>query len=400
MLENLLREYNINRIFLSSVGLWPFQNKILKNVLRTFCFLLEISYYSFEAMLLYDHWNDAQMVFEGCYQIVVSTYFLIRIVNEFCNHEKLWKLYRMIDEHWSMFTSDLEVRILKNYSLVSRKFVIYYSISMYACMSGFIIIPLTPIFLDVMLPLNESRPRFLAVKVSEFRLDVDEHFMLIFCYSIAITVIGITVTVGVDAMHIACTTHACSLFALVSQQITNINLRVRDSNEMSEDQAKFESSSEEITYRVYIACLKKHQLAIEFVQTLESTYQWLALIMLMLIIATLSLIAIRIVYVLDQLQEMIRFIFIIMGALMTLIIVCYSSQKLMDESQNVFYRAYATEWYNYSPRLKTLLIIILYRSNVPCGLKAGNMIPLSTATCASVIQMATSYFTAFLSLKN
>jgi hypothetical protein len=82
-------------------------------------------------------------------------------------------------------------------------------------MSGFIIIPLTPIFLDVMLPLNESRPRFLAVKVSEFRLDVDEHFMLIFCYSIAITVIGITVTVGVDAMHIACTTHACSLFALV-----------------------------------------------------------------------------------------------------------------------------------------------------------------------------------------
>jgi hypothetical protein len=47
----------------------------------------------------------------------------------------------------------------------------------------------------------------------------------------------------------------------------------------------------------------------------------------------------QIVYVLDQVEEMIRFIFIIMGALMTLMIACYSSQRLMDESQNVFYRA-------------------------------------------------------------
>jgi len=43
--------------------------------------------------------------------------------------------------------------------------------------------------------------------------------------------------------------------------------------------------------------------------------------------------------VLDQLEEMIRFTFIIMGALLQLMIMCYSGQKLIDESQNVFYRA-------------------------------------------------------------
>ncbi|XP_012061566.1 PREDICTED: odorant receptor 9a-like [Atta cephalotes] len=80
-------------------------------------------------------------------------------------------------------------------------------------------------------------------------------------------------------------------------------------------------------------------------------------------------------------------------------IVCYSGQRLMDESQSIFHRAYAAEWYKFSPRLKSLLIITLYRSNVPCGLKAGNMIPLSIATFAAVIRIAMSYFTAFTSFK-
>lgn len=51
MLANFLREYNMNRIFLSNLGLWPFQNKLTRNLLRTFCLLLEISYCPFEVFI-------------------------------------------------------------------------------------------------------------------------------------------------------------------------------------------------------------------------------------------------------------------------------------------------------------------------------------------------------------
>jgi len=85
---------------------------------------------------------------------------------------------------------------------------------MYVMMSGFIVIPLTPAFLDIVLPLNESRPRFLAIEV-EFRVNKDEYFLLFFCYTTAIIVVGISIMVSVDAMHITCTAHACSLFAAV-----------------------------------------------------------------------------------------------------------------------------------------------------------------------------------------
>lgn len=74
--------------------------------------------------------------------------------------------------------------------------------------------PLTPIFLDVIMPLNESRPRFFVIEV-EFRVNKDEYFLPIFCYISAIALVTVNITAGVETMHIACTAHACSLFAAV-----------------------------------------------------------------------------------------------------------------------------------------------------------------------------------------
>ncbi|XP_025263969.1 odorant receptor 63a-like isoform X1 [Camponotus floridanus] len=402
MLANFLREYNINRLFLSITGLWPFQNKLARNSLQTFCFLVEISYCPFEILLIYDHWDDMQTIFEGCYQMAISSTFLMRIANEFFNHDKLRRLYEIIDEHWDIFTSDIEIQVLKDYSTLARKFTKYYSIMMYFLTSGFVIIPLTPVFLDIVLPLNKSRPRFLAIEV-EFRINKDEYFLPIFCYTTAIIIVGMNIVVSVDAMHITCTSHACSLFAAVSKQIESLVVKTGNKNEIRKCgyyMNTFDTSSEETVYREYITCLKKHQLAIKFVSILESSCRELSLVTLILFIGVLSVTGIRIVYVLDQLGEVARFAFIIIGAFFSMLIVCYSGQKLMDESQNVFYQVYATKWYDFSPRLKSLLIIILYRSNIPCGLKAGNIIPLSIATYAAVIRMGVSYFTAFLSLKD
>ncbi|XP_028045642.1 odorant receptor 67a isoform X2 [Monomorium pharaonis] len=122
--------------------------------------------------------------------------------------------------------------------------------------------------------------------------------------------------------------------------------------------------------------------------------------MLLLNIGCMSLIGVRIVHVINQLSEVTRSVFILTGSLVCLMVVCYSGQRIMDESQNIFYRAYAAEWYKFSPRLKCLLMIVLYRSNIPCGLKAGNLVPLSIATYATVVRTGMSYFTAFLSLQN
>lgn len=82
-------------------------------------------------------------------------------------------------------------------------------------MSMFITIPtFGPMLLDVILPLNESRPRQLAI-YTEFGIDQDKHFFSIFFYISVMITVGMTIMVAVDTMHIACTAHACSLFQLI-----------------------------------------------------------------------------------------------------------------------------------------------------------------------------------------
>lgn len=121
-----------------------------------------------QVLLLYDHWDDTQMIFEGSYQIVMLASFFVRLINEFWNRNKVCfflrnydtsssykitlklyisifsnlmyfylccycvcnqmiQLYQAIDDHWNIFTNDIEVQVLKDYSMLSRKFTKYYS---------------------------------------------------------------------------------------------------------------------------------------------------------------------------------------------------------------------------------------------------------------------------------
>jgi len=42
--------------------------------------------------------------------------------------------------------------------------------------------------------------------------------------------------------------------------------------------------------------------------------------------------------VLDQFEEAFKCVFTILGSLLHLMVLCYPGQKLLDESQNVFYQ--------------------------------------------------------------
>ncbi|KAF3054547.1 Odorant receptor 157 [Nylanderia fulva] len=399
MLVNVLREYNVNRIFLSCLGLWPFQRKLTRYLLPILCFIIEISYLPFEIVTLYIHRNDGQMIFECLYQMVVTLAFLVKLFNQLWYRNKFRRLYETMENHWNIFTNDFEVRVIKSYSVISQKFAISYLTFLYVMVLMFVTIPsFGPKLLDIVLPLNESRPVHLAI-YAEYGVDQDKYFMAIFSYTTIMIAVGITIMVAVDTMHVTCTAHACGLFQVIGQQIENIISNVNGETK-NHANAEYELLNEKMIYREYIVCLKKHQLALEYVDILNDTHKIVGISFSLFIGAVFSLIGVRIVYVLDQVEEIIRYFFIISGALVQLMIVCYSGQKLMDESQNIFHRAYAAEWYKFSPRLKSLLIITLYRSVVPCKLTAGNLFPLSMTLYAVVVKTGVSYFTAFLSFKD
>ncbi|KYN16798.1 hypothetical protein ALC57_10995 [Trachymyrmex cornetzi] len=299
MLVHVLREYNVNKILLSHLGLWPLQNKFVRRLLPILYLVIHISSLPFEILSLHDMLGNMQRAFENFYYIVCCILFIVKLSNEFLNDEIRYS-YKAMENHWNIFTGEFEMRILKNYSSLSRKFTIIYAITMYIMVTIYIMVPIKSILLDVILPLNESRPRFSVLSI-EYRIDKDKYFVPLFCYNITVVVTGVTILVGIETMYVTRTIHACSLFSIISQQFekiisqTGISMKASEGGRyMNGMNALFKSASEQLIYDEYIICLKKYQLALK----------------------------------------------------------------------------YAVEWYTFSPRLKSLIIITLHRSLVPCSLRA------------------------------
>lgn len=96
----------------------------------------------------------------------------------------------------------------------AKEYISNFTVMMYSMVTTFLLIPLTPVFLDIIRPLNESRPRFFAVAV-ELRIDQEKYYTPLFCYNISIIMLGTIIMVGVDTMYVAYTAHACSLFSII-----------------------------------------------------------------------------------------------------------------------------------------------------------------------------------------
>lgn len=156
----------------------------------------------------------------------------------------------------------------------------------------FLLIPLTPVFLDIIRSLNESHPWFFVVAV-QLRVDQEKYYVPIFCYNISIIVLGAVIMVGVDTMYVVYTVHACSLFSIIryvhlyfkpfcevriripfhSQQFEKILSELDITKQVSEYECclneEFELLSEKEIYQqyayiiYYIICFKKYQLALE-----------------------------------------------------------------------------------------------------------------------------------------
>lgn len=75
-------------------------------------------------------------------------------------------------------------------------------------------IPIVPQFLDLILPLNESRPKN-AVFNTEYYLDEENNFYWIFIHGYIATVVNIAIIVGVDSMLMISIQHACGIFAIL-----------------------------------------------------------------------------------------------------------------------------------------------------------------------------------------
>lgn len=71
-----------------------------------------------------------------------------------------------------------------------------------------------PRILDVVVPLNESRP-LKYVFPAEYRVDKEKYYYPILLHAYMASTVTIVSVLSVDTMYIVCVLHACSLFMTI-----------------------------------------------------------------------------------------------------------------------------------------------------------------------------------------
>ncbi|XP_072756972.1 uncharacterized protein [Anoplolepis gracilipes] len=396
--------YASNKLFLSRVGGWPYQHKTLKVLLPIFLTIIQCSFLATQIILLHDTWGDVDIAIESMISFFVCIGSNMKLMNIIINNSKFRRLLRLMSNHWSVFNSKSERYILKYYADIGQKITKYYAAYLYTILVLYLFIPLIPRILDIVIPLNESRPLNYVVQ-AEYRVDKEKYYYLILFHIYIITAAAIAIILSIDTMYVICVLHACSLFTAISHSFENIvgqtSVKTNDNEKIRTRTHLFIERHDSINddYHELMKCLKKHQLALEYVHLLDSMFTHVMFALISFNMLILSIIGLQIINKLGHTEEVIRNLCICIGAFIHLICMCFPGQLLIDRSTEVFHKAYSSRWYTFSIKSKTLLKIFLNRSIVPSTLSAGKTFTMSMSLISSVMHTAMSYFTALGSIQ-
>ncbi|XP_039305968.1 uncharacterized protein LOC120357945 isoform X6 [Solenopsis invicta] len=264
--------YATNKFFLLRIGGWPYQRKILKVLIPCFFIMVHYSTVATQILLLYDTWGDVNIAVECIISLTVLFAANVKFINIVVNNDKFRWILQLMNKHWKVFNSEFERHILRYYANIGKKTTNYFAVYFMIAVMFYLTIPLLPKILDILIPLNESRP-LAYIYQAEYRVDKEKYYYPILLHCSVTSIITVTILFTVDTTYIICVLHACSLFTAVSQRLENMTGEIdikSDDDEENYTEMHYQLFAEKYRstgndYRELITCLKKHQLALESV---------------------------------------------------------------------------------------------------------------------------------------
>ncbi|KAF7996388.1 hypothetical protein HCN44_002020 [Aphidius gifuensis] len=292
---------------------------------------------------------------------------LVYLIHVLLNHKKLKQLLREIEQFWKSKLLNNEIYFLNNLTNTNR--IITHSYIWFALIATvlFSSLPMIPKIMDIIVPLNESRPTIFIYQ-SEYFIDPIKYENLIFIHSYIVTMYPTIVLVGYDSLYSNLAQHSSCLFEIVSNHIKNTQLpdkKIYSNNSLSQ-----------YDYHAifYKDCIQRHRVAQKFTSSIKSVYNIPLFFMLGLNMIAVSLAGCQVLLTLDQPSQAMRFCIFAVSALIHLYFLSWAGQKVIDSSSKI----YQSEWYQANNTTQKFLIIFMMASREPYNLTAGKLWILSS----------------------
>ncbi|XP_043479024.1 uncharacterized protein LOC122509219, partial [Leptopilina heterotoma] len=163
---------------------------------------------------IYTVWGDLDETLETLPTLCIILGAFFKALTCFCKEKELQELLDCIRNDWKVWNSGKEFEILKSYAESGKFLTLLFTGDIYMTLSTIMAMCLSPIILDVIIPLDEPRMKLMIYPV-ELYINKDKYFIYIFCFTVICASVMMTYTLACESMYAINTQHACGLFAIV-----------------------------------------------------------------------------------------------------------------------------------------------------------------------------------------
>ncbi|XP_035741914.1 uncharacterized protein LOC118450328 [Vespa mandarinia] len=400
--------YRLNKRLLLLIGQWPYQHKFDQRFRMCFVTSLLFSFGITQISLLYTNGDIDTLI-----EIIPPITSLITITSKYsmfyiCRNN-IKNLLERITKHWKLWESKEEMDIMRKYSEEGKLLTFFYTSYIYSCMTLFLLMPFFPFIMDIIVPLNESRPLRPIFK-SEYFIDEDQHFFPIYFHMSIVIVIGITVLISNDVLLLIFNSHICGIFTAVGFRLEHL---LKNQTNMTN---LLDYRSRRMCFKNVVRTIEIHKRALElsfvfscfslysffffllfvfhkrFADLIESSYSFFLLSQVGSSLVCMSLSLYQIIIVLKKSSEAFRYIAFAAAQIVHIFCMCYPGQKIIDYSTDIHIKAYSGLWYEAPIEIHNLILLVIRRSLQPCYLTAGKAFVLCFESFSTIVQTSTSYF--------
>ncbi|EZA46944.1 hypothetical protein X777_00574 [Ooceraea biroi] len=388
----VLQYFNLNRILLLTVGLWPYQRTKLVEFQFCLFFGILVSFIAVQLMSLLILECTISLVIKILSPALFFTMFAIKYSSFIINASSVKYLMEQLQHICNNLKDENEVAIVKNYANKTRTYTASIILYTVCNLLIFILLPVLPTAAGIILFINESQLHHTVYIMTEYFVDREKYFYLILLHMDVAVCIGAIAVISTATMLIGYCKYICAMFKISSYRIKHAVL----------DAESFHWRNADMIHKKIKCAVDIHRKGMEFASFLISRFDWLFFLLVAVGVLSLSLNlfclfqTISLEYGVEEF--IIHFVYVSI-ILVYMFLANYIGQEVTDRYNYIFVTAYTVQWYKTPLYVQRLILFILQRGNKTFGLKVGGLFTGSIECFATLSTTSISYFTVMYSVQ-
>ncbi|KAH0946914.1 hypothetical protein HN011_007451 [Eciton burchellii] len=383
--------FNINKILLQAVGLWPFQQSKFARLQYIIILIIIGSGILCQITTFLTTELTCKFVFKILSCVLSSIMLLIYYISFHINIKTIRDLMKQLHYACTEIRDKNEIAIIYKYGCDAKRYstiltILFFSGSFVGIGSQILVISSSS--------LNISQLRQVQIP-TEYFIDEEKYSGFILLHINTVVIVGSFAAIAMGTLIFAYLQHTCAMFKIACYRIEhameinvlkNINL-----------------NSVSLIFKKIIHAINIHRDAMKLSELLISRFDTSYFCLTILSVIALSLNLFQIFQIVtsddDNVMEILIPMILVTILIMYIFLANYIGQNVTDHNNEVYIAAYNIQWYMCSQQIQKSILLLLQRRTKSFHLTCGRLFVASFECFAMLAKTSMSYFTLMYSVQ-